>query len=70
MSPAVQTGLLATGRPLESLHHYGKVFRVRQAWVPTPALVDLPPCISLGNLLYLSGLSFFISKMRIISTHL
>nr|XP_020734462.1 uncharacterized protein LOC110128162 isoform X1 [Odocoileus virginianus texanus] len=31
----------------ESLHHYGKVFRVRQAWVPTPALVDLPPCISL-----------------------
>ena len=54
----------------EPLHHYGKVFRVRQAWVPTPALVDLAPCISLGKLLYLSYLSIFISKMGIISTHL
>ena len=53
-----------------SLFLKGKVFRVRQAWVQTPALVDLPLCISLGKLLYLSGLSFFISIIGIISTHL
>ena len=48
----------------------GKGYRVRQAWVQTPALAVLTIYISLGKSLNMSGLNFFISKMGIISIHL